>query len=96
MVAVLSFVLLLMLFGQLFTLKNGKTKEDKKSDFKGIDNTIFTEKITFAKHPEAHKGKKFNVIDDPTLNKVLDNAIILLFGHFKSHLAKHLVDLLLQ
>ena len=39
-VAVLSFVLLLMLFGQLFALKNHKTKEDKKSEFKGIDNTI--------------------------------------------------------
>ncbi len=58
--------------------------------YQGIDNTIFTEKITFAKHPEAHKGKKFNVIDDPTLNKILDNAMFLAFvmigaSYYKAH-----------
>ena len=58
--------------------------------YQGIDNTIFTEKITFAKHPEAHKGKHFNALDDPTLNKILDNAMFLAFvmigaSYYKAH-----------
>ena len=58
--------------------------------YQGIDNTIFTEKITFAKHPEAYKGKRFNVLNDPTLNKILDNAMFLAFmmigaSYYKAH-----------
>ncbi|MBP5674810.1 hypothetical protein J6W91_00580 [Candidatus Saccharibacteria bacterium] len=58
--------------------------------YQGIDNTIFTEKVTFAPHPEAHKGKKFNVLDDPTLNQTLDNAMFLAFvligtSYYKAH-----------
>ena len=68
---------------------------DKKSRtatfvYQGIDNTIFTEKITFAEHPEAEAGKHFNALDDPNLDKMLDNAMFLTFiligsSYYKAH-----------
>lgn len=68
---------------------------DKKSltgtfVYQGIDNTIFTEKITFAKHPEAQAGKFFNATDDPSLNNLLDRAMFLAFmllgsSYYKAH-----------
>ena len=58
--------------------------------YQGIDNIIFTEKVTFAPHPEAAQGKKFNVLDDPSLNQTLDNAMFLAFvligtSYYKAH-----------
>ena len=58
--------------------------------YQGIDNVIFTEKITFAKHPEAAKGKHFNALNDPTLDKMLDKALFLAFiligtSYYKAH-----------
>lgn len=58
--------------------------------YQGIDNVIFTEKVTFAPHPEAAQGKKFNVLDDPSLNQTLDNAMFLAFvligtSYYKAH-----------
>ena len=58
--------------------------------YQGIDNTIFTEKITFAPHPKADEGKVFNIFDDPSLNKLLDNAMFLAFmvigsSYYKAH-----------
>jgi len=58
--------------------------------YQGIDNTIFTEKIVFAPHPEAHKGKHFNALDDPTLDKIFDSAMFLAFvmigaSYYKAH-----------
>ena len=58
--------------------------------YQGIDNTIFTETIKFAPHPEAYKGKKFNVLDDPGINQILDHAMFLAFimigsSYYKAH-----------
>ena len=58
--------------------------------YQGIDNTIFTENIKFAPHPDAKNGKKFNVLDDPALNQTLDNAMFLAFvllgtSYYKAH-----------
>lgn len=58
--------------------------------YQGIDNTIFTEKITFAEHPEAYKGKHFNALNDPRLDAILDRALFLLFimlgtSYYKAH-----------
>ena len=41
-VVLLGFLLLIMLFGQLFTLKNSPKKEDTQTGFKGIDSVIIT------------------------------------------------------
>ena len=41
-VLLLGFLLLIMLFGQLFTLKNSPKKEDTQTGFKGIDSVIIT------------------------------------------------------
>lgn len=58
--------------------------------YQGIDNTIFTENIKFAPHPDAKNGKKFNVLDDPALNQTLDSAMFLAFvllgtSYYKAH-----------
>ena len=68
---------------------------DKKSNiatfvYQGIDNVIFTEKVTFAEHPEAKQGKHFNTLGDPTLDKLLDRALFLAFvligtSYYKAH-----------
>ena len=58
--------------------------------YQGIDNIIFTEKVIFAPHPEAAKGKHFNALDDPNLDKLLDKALFLAFvligtSYYKAH-----------
>ncbi len=58
--------------------------------YQGIDNTIFTEKIVFSEHPEAKKGKHFNALNDPALDKLLDKAMFLAFvllgtSYYKAH-----------
>ncbi|MBR1874819.1 hypothetical protein IJ798_00350 [Candidatus Saccharibacteria bacterium] len=58
--------------------------------YQGIDNIIFTEKIVFAEHPEAKQGRHFNALNDPTLDKILDQALFLAFiligtSYYKAH-----------
>ena len=58
--------------------------------YQGIDNTIFTEKIVFAKHPGAKEGKHFNALNDENLDKLLDKAMFLAFimlgsSYYKAH-----------
>ena len=58
--------------------------------YQGIDNTIFTEKITFANHPEFRNGKHFNALNDPSLDQLLDKAMFLAFillgvSYYKAH-----------
>lgn len=54
--------------------------------YQGIDNVIFTEKITFATMEHRH----FNITDDPSLNQLLDRALFLAFiligtSYYKAH-----------
>lgn len=64
--------------------------------YQGIDNFIFTEKITFAPNPS---GKKFNPSEDPNLDALLDRALFLSFiligtSYFKTHPTKNVhIDL---
>lgn len=56
--------------------------------YQGIDNVIFTEKVTFAPNPE--EGRKFNVTNDPSLDTLLDRAMFLAFiaigtSYYKAH-----------
>ena len=58
--------------------------------YQGIDNTIFTEKIVFAPHPQAEDGKRFNPLGDRTLDELLDRAMFLAFiligsSYYKAH-----------
>ncbi len=58
--------------------------------YQGIDNIIFTEKITFAKHPKEAEGKRFNALNDPSLDQLLDRAMFLAFillgtSYYKAH-----------
>ncbi len=58
--------------------------------YQGIDNVIFTEKVTFAAHPNAKDGKRFNALNDPTLDALLDRAMFLAFmmlgsSYYKAH-----------
>ncbi|MBQ6486237.1 hypothetical protein IJI76_00710 [Candidatus Saccharibacteria bacterium] len=67
-----------------------KTSQTGTFVYQGIDNTIFTERVIFAKHPGEKEGKKFNVLNDPTLDKVLDSAMFLAFvligtSYYKAH-----------
>ncbi|MDO4979175.1 MAG: hypothetical protein Q4E47_03425 [Candidatus Saccharibacteria bacterium] len=57
--------------------------------YQGIDNFIFTEKITFAPNP-ADETRKFNVLNKPELDELLDRAVFLAFiligtSYFKAH-----------
>lgn len=56
--------------------------------YQGIDNIIFTERVTFAPNPE--EGVVFNPTDDPSLNTLLDRALFLAFivigtSYYKAH-----------
>ena len=56
--------------------------------YQGIHNFIYTERVTFAPHPE--EGKVFNATDDPSLNELLNRALFLAFiaigtTYYKSH-----------
>ena len=58
--------------------------------YQGIDNVIFTEKIVFAEHPGAKDGKRFNALNDPVLDSILDKAMFLAFmmlgsSYYKAH-----------
>lgn len=58
--------------------------------YQGIDNTIFTEKITFANHPEFRNGRHFNALGDQSLDRLLDRAMFLAFillgiSYYKAH-----------
>ena len=57
--------------------------------YQGIDNTIFTEKIFFAPKPGTNTSS-FNLLDDPDLNQLLDQAMFLAFiligtSYYKAH-----------
>ena len=57
--------------------------------YQGIDNVIFTEKIYFAPKPGSETSI-FNVLDDPELNQLLDQAMFLAFiligtSYYKAH-----------
>lgn len=56
--------------------------------YQGIDNIIFTEKIYFA--PKSNDPSVFNILDDPDLNQLLDQAMFLAFiligtSYYKAH-----------
>ena len=58
--------------------------------YQGIDNVIFTEKVTFAAHPDTKNGKRFNATNDPALDALLDKAMFLAFmmlgsSYYKAH-----------
>ena len=55
--------------------------------YQGIDNTIFSEKVQFAKPPQ---GSRFNIMEKPELDALIDRAIFLAFimigtSYFKTH-----------
>lgn len=57
--------------------------------YQGIDNVIFTEKIYFAPKPGSETSI-FNILDDPELNQLLDQAMFLAFiligtSYYKAH-----------
>ncbi len=57
--------------------------------YQGIDNTIFTENVTFDKHSDTNH-KRFNPLNNPELDKLLDHALFLAFvllgtSYYKSH-----------
>ena len=54
--------------------------------YQGIDNIIFSEKVSFATMEHRH----FNITDDPSLNQLLDRALFLAFiligtSYYKAH-----------
>src|SRR5574344_498228 len=58
--------------------------------YQGVDNFIFTEKVSFAPHPKASEGRRFNALNDPKLDELLDRATFLAFmligtSYYKSH-----------
>lgn len=55
--------------------------------YQGIDNTIFSEKIVFAKPPQS---TRFNIMEKPELDALIDRAMFLAFiligtSYFKAH-----------
>ena len=57
--------------------------------YQGIDNVIFTEKVYFAPKPGSETDT-FNILDDPELNQLLDQAMFLAFiligtSYYKAH-----------
>ena len=62
--------------------------------YQGIDNTIFTEKIFFAPKPGTNTSS-FNLLDDPGLTQLLDQAMFLAFiligtSYYKAHPTKNI------
>jgi len=58
--------------------------------YQGIDNYIFSEHITFDRIPKNKGGGNFNPLNDPTLDRILDNACFMAFiilgtSYFKAH-----------
>ncbi|MBQ6394186.1 hypothetical protein IJH97_00300 [Candidatus Saccharibacteria bacterium] len=55
--------------------------------YQGIDNIIFSEKVKFAKPPQ---GSRFNIMEKPELDALIDRAIFLAFvligtSYYKAH-----------
>ena len=62
--------------------------------YQGIDNIIFTEKIFFAPKPGTNTSS-FNLLDDPGLTQLLDQAMFLAFillgtSYYKAHPTKNI------
>ena len=62
--------------------------------YQGIDNIIFTEKIFFAPKPGTNTSS-FNLLDDPDLTQLLDQAMFLAFiligtSYYKAHPTKNI------
>ena len=62
--------------------------------YQGIDNIIFTEKIFFAPKPGTNT-RSFNLLDDPGLTQLLDQAMFLAFiligtSYYKAHPTKNI------
>lgn len=62
--------------------------------YQGIDNIIFTEKIIFAPKPGTNTSS-FNLLDDPGLTQLLDQAMFLAFiligtSYYKAHPTKNI------